>query len=140
MLVAVNRPPLAGLIMMRPSPDLLSLMDATSNSGRGAAAGWAQMWQAASRNPATAVPRSIAIRFPFRIPRSFSTMMSEGKRRIGTVLLALRRASVCISGTHVCIRPLVFRRPLYVIDDQDFNGAFARFQLQAELLLKSRRS
>ena len=62
MLVAVNLPPLDGIIMTRRSPDLLSLMDATSNSGRGAAA-WPNAWQALSRRPATAKVRCIAIRF-----------------------------------------------------------------------------
>src|ERR1700722_6320880 len=55
-LLAVKLPPRTGNTITRLSPDLFSLMDATSNTGRGVA-GWAKAWQEASARLAAAMAR-----------------------------------------------------------------------------------
>lgn len=101
MLVAVNLPPTTGATITRPAPDLLSLMDATSNSGLGAAADWPNAWQELIIRPANAEARSIPIGVPYRVPRRFCTMKPEEIRRVCRGFVRISR-SIRVSLPNTC--------------------------------------
>ena len=87
-LLAVNLPPRTGNTITRLSPDLFSLIEAASNSGRGVA-GWAKPWLKPNAKLAAAMARSIAIRCLSRIPRPICTLKPEEKGRLNSGFVSI---------------------------------------------------